>query len=79
MDGNDCCLVDKSGERYSRHTFPLLRNDDSSRIGHNLRVNWLCRKLALESDGTRFAQIGDLAARMRAIEAALFMIGYAVT
>ena len=63
---------------FPREMFPLLRNDDGSRIGHNLRANWLCKKLAQESRGTRFEELGDVADRMRAIEAALFMIGYAV-
>jgi hypothetical protein len=58
--------------------FPHLTNRDGSRISHNLRANWLIKKLALSAHSTRFEQLGTVSAKMRAIESALFMVGYSI-
>lgn len=52
------------------HKFPVLRNDPVFHMKNNLRANWLCSELANRS---RFNEEPN---GLRALESALFMIGY---
>lgn len=52
--------------------FPLLTNDDKKHIDHNIRANWLLKELAGQST------FSTEPSPIRALESALFMIGYAV-
>lgn len=72
------CRRDPKPATHPRRVYPLLTNQDGSRIGHNLRANWLCAWLARHSNGTGFDRFGGWQARMRPLESALFMMGYAV-
>lgn len=59
-----------------RYVFPEL-NSSKTHIENNIRANWLL-KLISENTNSRFRRIEDNN-RMRAIESALFMIGYDVS
>ena len=52
------------------HKFPVLRNDPVFHLKNNLKANWLCGELVKQS---RFNEEPN---GLRALEAALFMIGY---
>jgi len=56
-----------SSEQY---IFPQLRNDAVFHIKNNIKANWIAKELAQQS---RFHQVDN---GIRALEAALFMIGY---
>ena len=58
------------------HQFPALRNDAVFHTRHNLRANWLLRGV-LDKTNSRFNSLPD-GQQLRALEAALFMIGYQV-
>lgn len=58
-----------SNENYK---FPVLRNNDKHHTLNNLKANWLLKQIA---DKSKFSNEEN---SIRALEAALFMIGYSV-
>lgn len=62
-----------SGKRI----FPLMKNNNDSRLADNLRANWLLRAVLAEDSRSDFRNMNENS-RLRALEAALFMIGYKV-
>ncbi|MEI5996304.1 hypothetical protein H3V53_03500 [Paraburkholderia bengalensis] len=69
---------DPKPDHHPRHVYPILSEANGLRIGQNLRVNWVCRFLATAANGTGFTVFKCAAKRVRPLEAALFMVGYAV-
>ncbi|WP_148565825.1 hypothetical protein [Acetobacterium paludosum] len=59
-----------------RYTFPELNNNPKRHIENNIRANWLLREITDQTESKFNKMDRDL--QMRAIEAALFMIGYQV-
>lgn len=62
--------------RTAAYSFPALRNDPVFHTRHNLRANWLLTGI-LDTTTSRFNALQE-PERLRALEAALFMIGYQV-
>lgn len=62
---------------YASLTFPKLRSG-ATHAAWNLRASWLLEAVLdlASTKSSGFNQLGDLDARLRALEAALFMIGY---
>jgi hypothetical protein len=58
------------------YVFPKLNNNTSRYILNNMKANWLIKAI-VSSENSSFNQL-EVSARMRALEAALFMIGYKV-
>lgn len=58
------------------YKFPKLNNNVSKYINNNMRANWLIKAIA-HHPGNAFSTLPDHE-RMRALEAALFMVGYKV-
>ena len=60
---------------HGRYEFPKLRsNKKGEYLGHNIRANWLMSEVA-KSTKSNFARL-EPHFRLRALEQALFMIGY---
>ncbi|OFV71414.1 MULTISPECIES: hypothetical protein [Acetobacterium] len=59
-----------------RYPFPELSNNPKRHTENNIRANWLIRELADQTE-SEFKKL-DHELRIRAMEAALFMIGYQV-
>lgn len=64
---------DPGTEHYK---FPKLANDKERYIHNNMKANWLIKAIAHHPDNA-FSEL-PLQERMRALEAALFMVGYKV-
>jgi hypothetical protein len=58
------------------YRFPELLNNSKRHIENNIRANWLLREIIDETE-SKFSNL-DKSIQMRALEAALFMIGYDV-
>jgi hypothetical protein len=52
------------------HKFPVLRNDPVFHLKNNLKANWVCGELV------KVSRFNEEPQGLRALEAALFMIGY---
>jgi hypothetical protein len=61
---------------YRRCIFPVMENTNL-RLTHNLYANWLLAEVLKGEDIGEFKSIEE-SSRLRALEAALFMIGYSV-
>lgn len=59
-----------------KYKFPELMNNPKRHTENNIRANWLLSEIVNNTD-SKFKRL-DAAVRMRALEAALFMIGYDV-
>jgi hypothetical protein len=68
--------VNRRNPGSDKYTFPELSNNPKRHTENNIRANWLLKEIAERTD-SKFNQF-DGALKMRAIEAALFMIGYQV-
>jgi hypothetical protein len=58
------------------YRFPELLNNSKRHIENNIRANWLLREI-IDKTKSKFSNL-DNSIQMRALEAALFMIGYDV-
>jgi hypothetical protein len=67
---------DTRNPSFGKYQFPELASNPKRHIDNNVRANWLLAKIAGNTDFC-FKSL-DLARRMRALESALFMIGYKV-
>lgn len=61
---------------YKGYKFPILTNNTKLHINNNIRANWLLKEV-LQRTTSKFNML-DENLRLRALEAALFMIGYDV-
>jgi hypothetical protein len=61
---------------YRKRIFPVMENTNL-RLTHNLYANWLLAEVLKGEDIGEFKNIEE-SSRLRALEAALFMIGYSV-
>lgn len=68
--------VNRRNPGSDKYTFLELSNNPKRHTENNIRANWLLREIADQTD-SKFNQL-DKELKMRAIEAALFMIGYQV-
>lgn len=68
--------VNRRNPGSDRYTFPELSNNPKRHTENNIRANWLLREIADQTQSQFNKLEKDL--QMRAIEAALFMIGYQV-
>jgi hypothetical protein len=59
-----------------KYSFPELMNNPKRHTENNIRANWLLGEILYNTE-SRFKEI-DKTVQMRALEAALFMIGYEV-
>ncbi|MBC6399703.1 MAG: hypothetical protein GDA42_01780 [Ekhidna sp.] len=64
--------INKRNPSNENFKFPFLRNDDKFHTLNNIRANWLLKDIA---DKSAFK---NESSPIRALEAALFMIGYSV-
>jgi hypothetical protein len=64
--------INKRNPSNERYRFPVLRNDDRHHILNNIRANWLLKDISIKS------QFKNESTPIRALESALFMIGYSV-
>lgn len=60
----------------SMYKFPKLDNTPAKHTENNMRANWLLKAI-IDNTKSDFAEL-DEKIRLRALEAALFMIGYDV-
>lgn len=70
-------LENKRNPSQGKYIFPELQNNPKRHIENNIRANWLLKEI-LERTDSKFNKL-DKTYRLRALEAALFMIGYDVT
>ncbi len=68
--------VNRRNPGTERHQFPVLRNSSAKHIENNLRGNWLLKEI-LEINNSKFNVLHP-SIQLRALESALFMIGYEV-
>jgi len=61
----------------SRYNFPVLANSSSKHTQNNLKANWLLKEV-VETKQSKFNLLQP-SKQLRALESALFMIGYDVT
>jgi len=62
--------ISKRNPSNSQYVFKALSNNSKRHLENNIRANWLLEKIAMES------KFNKLKNPLRALEAALFMIGY---
>lgn len=68
----DAGLINRRNPSNNRYTFQALNNNPARHIRNNLHANWLLKEI---SQQTMFNQTDN---PIRALESALFMIGYSV-
>jgi len=68
--------VNRRNPGTKRHRFPVLTNSSPKHIENNLRGNWLLKEV-LETCNSKFNLLHP-SIQLRALESALFMIGYEV-
>lgn len=72
--------VSRNPNPPNQRVFPLMNNQGDQRLKHNLYANWLIQGVLSQPEMDRaFGQLGGHGVQARAFEAALFMLGYAVT
>lgn len=70
-------LENKRNPSQGKYIFPELQNNPKRHTENNIRANWLLKEI-LERTDSRFNKLAE-SLQLRALEAALFMIGYDVT
>lgn len=60
----------------TKYKFPMLTNSDKKHIENNLKANWLLKEIIAKTN-SKFNELEENR-QLRALEAALFMIGYDV-
>ena len=68
--------IDKRNPCIGEFQFPKLNNDSRKHAESNIKANWLLGEIVSKEEG--FWGIGDHSECLRALEAALFMVGYSV-
>jgi len=69
---NDIGPLNRRNPSNEKYKFPVLTNNDKKHIKNNIYANWLLKEL---SDKSKFQ---NESSPIRALESALFMIGYSV-
>ena len=69
---NDIGPLNRRNPSNEKYKFPVLTNDDKKHIKNNIHANWLLKEV---SDNSEFQ---NESSPLRALESALFMIGYSV-
>jgi hypothetical protein len=67
----------RNPNRSDQKIFPVLVND-SSRLAHNLYANWLIQEIVAKNKSTEIMRNVEKHSHPRALEAALFMLGYSI-
>jgi hypothetical protein len=68
--------INRRDPSLGRYKFPNLQNNPIEHIRNNIKANWLLKEILLNTN-SKFNNL-DKSVQMRALEAALFMIGYDV-